>query len=92
MKLALQSDKRKNPALIEYRAMTREEVLALRYGDHPEVLLNNGRVGVAKVNGAVRTWKRNPSRIEVPVKYGMYEFATLDLEQALARFVVREQQ
>lgn len=25
-----------------------------------------------KVNGAVRTWKRDANRIEVPVKYGMY--------------------
>ena len=30
----------------------------------------------AKVNGRVRTWKRNPNRIEVPIKYGFYEYGT----------------
>jgi hypothetical protein len=30
-----------------------------------------------KVNGAVRTWKRDANRIEVPFKYGMYEYGTL---------------
>jgi hypothetical protein len=30
-----------------------------------------------KVNGAVRTWKRDPNRIEVPCKYGLYEYFTL---------------
>jgi hypothetical protein len=30
----------------------------------------------AKVNGAVRTWKRNPERVEVPLKYGMREYWT----------------
>lgn len=32
----------------------------------------------AKVNGAVRTWKRDPNRIEVPCKYGLYEYFTLE--------------
>jgi hypothetical protein len=27
-----------------------------------------------RVNGAVKRWKRNPDRIQVPLKYGMYEF------------------
>jgi hypothetical protein len=31
----------------------------------------------AKVNGQVRTWKRDPNRIEVPCKYGLYEYFTL---------------
>jgi hypothetical protein len=37
---------------------------------------NDGTARQAKVNGKVRTWKRDPNRIEVPVKYGMYEYAT----------------
>ena len=27
-----------------------------------------------KVNGKVKLWKRNPERIEIPVKYGLYNF------------------
>lgn len=88
MKLALQSDKRKTPELREYRTMTEAEIRALSYGKHPLVILNNGRVGTVKINGAIRTWKRDPERLEIPVKYGMYECATLSREEALRRFVV----
>ena len=38
------------------------------------------RVGKArrvKVNGQVRRWKRDRTRIEVPYKYGLYEYGTL---------------
>lgn len=76
MLLAAQSDKRKQPELTEYRPMTLEEAKQLTYGDHPSVILNSGRVGVVKVNGAVRRWKREPDRIEVPAKYGIYEYTT----------------
>ena len=30
-----------------------------------------------KVNGRVRTWKRDATRVEVPFKYGLYEYGTL---------------
>ena len=46
----------------------------------------DGTARQAKVNGAVRTWKRDANRIEVPVKYGMYEYGTFygtDLERIL---------
>lgn len=75
-KLAAQSDRTKQPKLTEYRPMTLEEAKNLTAGSHPSVILNSGRVGVVKVNGAVRRWKREPDRIEVPAKYGMYEYTT----------------
>jgi hypothetical protein len=37
----------------------------------------NGLARQVKVNGAVRRWKRDQTRIEVPFKYGMYEYGTL---------------
>lgn len=76
MLLVEQSDRRKQPEQREYRPMTLAEAKELSYGDHPHVILNSGRVGVVKVNGAVRRWKREPDRIEVPAKYGMYEYTT----------------
>jgi hypothetical protein len=30
-----------------------------------------------KVNGKVQTWKRDDSRVKVPIKYGLYNFAYL---------------
>lgn len=34
---------------------------------------NNAVIRV-KVNGAVLTWKRDPDRVKVPVKRGLYEY------------------
>ncbi len=36
-----------------------------------------GTARQAKVNGKVRTWKRDANRVELPIKYGMYEYATI---------------
>ena len=30
-----------------------------------------------RVNGAVRTWKRHPDKIYVPLKYGLYDYDAL---------------
>lgn len=29
-------------------------------------------------NGKTRTWKRTPERFEIPVKYGLYQYAIID--------------
>ena len=34
----------------------------------------DGTARRCRVNGKVRTWKRDKDRVEVPVKYGMYEY------------------
>ena len=41
----------------------------LSVGEHIVNTENNRRF---KVNGKPKTWKRNPKRIEIPVKYGLY--------------------
>lgn len=60
----------------EFRHMTLEEGKLLGYGDHIWVLARDGSARRVKVNGAVKRWKREPDRIEVPFKYGMYEYGT----------------
>ena len=57
------------------RPMTLDEVKALNYG-HIWFIANDGLLRQAKVNGKVRRWKRNPDRFELPLKYGLYEYAT----------------
>jgi hypothetical protein len=76
--------KKKDP--VYYRFLTRDEILNLSYS-HCHFLANDGTIRNLKVNGKVRTWKRNPNRIEVPIKYGMYEFTMFDLEESLRRLV-----
>ena len=56
--------------------MTREEALGLGYGDALyHRTKRQGRKGDepyrVKVTGSVRTWKKDPGRIEVPTKHGM---------------------
>lgn len=60
----------------EFRTMSLEEAKMLGYGDTIWFIGTDGSARRIKVNGAVRRWKRSPDRIEVPVKYGMYEYGT----------------
>lgn len=67
--------------------MTREDAVKLEKGTWIHHISRNQGKGQAlrvRVNGQVRTWKRDKARIEVPVKWGMWECATLtadDLEE-----------
>jgi len=60
----------------EFRTMALEEAKLLRGGETIWFIDTAGGARRLKVNGAVRRWKRSPDKIEVPVKYGMYEFGT----------------
>lgn len=86
--LAHQSDRRKKPRLREYRNLTEAEVRGLGRGEHVQIILTTGRVGMARVNGAVRTWKRDPNRVEIPMKYGFRDCFTLTLKEATRLMVV----
>lgn len=61
----------------EFRPMLLEEGKMLGYNDTVWVLANDGSARRVTVKGKVRRWKRDPDRIEVPYKYGMYEYGTL---------------
>jgi hypothetical protein len=58
--------------VFRYRPMTIEEAKGITYGEH-HALAHNGVIRRVRSNGAVKTWKRDNTRIEVPLKYGMYE-------------------
>lgn len=77
----------KDRPLVAVRRMTLDEIKAL--SGHAEFISNDGTLRRVKINGAVKTWKRDASRVEVPVKYGQYEYARWDAAEALRRFVVR---
>lgn len=61
-----------------FRAMTFEEASALTYGQQIWMLSVNGDARRVKVNGQPKRWKRDATRIEVSLKYGMYEYARFD--------------
>ena len=62
----------------EFRPMTFEEAKQLHYGQHVWFAAIQGDARTAKVNGEPKTWKRSPERIEVSIKYGLYEYAKFD--------------
>jgi len=61
--------------IFRYRKMLASEVRGFdfHYGEH-HVLAHNGVIRRARTNGSVKTWKRDTSRVEVPLKYGLYEY------------------
>lgn len=30
-----------------------------------------------RLNGAIKTWKRDPKRIQIPLKHGLYDYDTI---------------
>lgn len=38
---------------------------------------------------SVKTWKRDPGRLEIRLKYGMYEYSKFELREALDRVLIR---
>ena len=72
-------DRRKQPATTPVRPLMREELEGMMVGETLEVVGADGRLRNVKLNGKVRRWKRDAKRIEIPVKYGMYEYATFGI-------------
>jgi hypothetical protein len=58
-------------------AITLQEAKMLQYGDtlhHTTKKNADGTPQRWKVNGQVKTWKRSPERVKVPVKNGLWNF------------------
>jgi hypothetical protein len=82
--LVHRSDRRaKKPQTRPYRAVTVDEVRTWAMleersgwqGASPELfyLDQHGLVANIRRNGKIKTWKRDTGRVEIPVKFGMYE-------------------
>ena len=60
--------------------ITLEQAKQLNYGDmlhHINLTNSDGTPLRLRVNGKPKTWKRNPDRIKVPLKHGLYEYGEL---------------
>ena len=64
--------------------MTLDQAKSLQYGDHIWISTEwYKRRGVpvapkcVKVNGRPRVWKRQPDRVEIPYKYGLYDYGVI---------------
>jgi len=58
-------------------AITLEQAKALTYRDtlyHVQQTNADGSPQRWRVNGKVKTWKRTPSRVKVPLKHGLYSY------------------
>jgi hypothetical protein len=79
----------KNPPLIRLIPVTVDEAKA--WGEWPNdrtpslyMLDRYGKAKSVRRNGKIQTWKRDASRISIPLKYGFYEAFRLD-EHAINR-------
>jgi hypothetical protein len=77
--LADHYDRHKIKRTAQFRPMTKEEGLSLRYGASIKARDYHGSHAIdVRPSGKVRTWKRDPDRIEIPCKFGMYESGTFN--------------
>lgn len=63
----------------EFESVTLEEAKNLQHGNILHIpknpLLSKGkRCFNWRVNGKVKTWKRSPHKVQVPLKYGLYDY------------------
>jgi len=73
------------------QTITLDEAKRLHRGDRLHHVLNRNADGTAerwRVNGKVKTWKRAPGRVEVPIKYGMNGYGYIT-ENNLDQFVLQ---
>lgn len=65
---------------MEFRTPANVEEMASHCDSHSHIWFQSikGDARQAKVNGAIRRWKRDANRIEVPIKIGLYEYGTLE--------------
>jgi len=57
--------------------LTVNQAKELRHGTTLYHVTNRNADGTPqrwRVNGKVKTWKRSPDRIEIPIKHGLYAF------------------
>jgi hypothetical protein len=61
--------------------ITLEQAKALQFGDciysNQFTMADNSTPRRWRVNGQIKTWKRDPDRIQIPVKHGLYDHAYL---------------
>lgn len=75
--LAVGYDRRKNRDGFVFRPMSYDEAAALGVGDRVWFLALDGTARGVKINGMPKQWKRTPGKMEIPIKYGMYEYGKI---------------
>ena len=59
------------------KTLTLEQAKELKHGQivfHTNHKNSDGSAQRWRVNGKVKTWKRNPEKVQIPVKFGLYRY------------------
>jgi len=65
--------------------ITIDQAKELKYRD---ILVDsNGRNW--RVNGMVKTWKKDSNRIQIPIKHGLYDYGYIDQDNLYFFFLTR---
>jgi hypothetical protein len=81
-------DKRKTPRQLHFRHFTLEDINRLRYGREYWFISNQGTARKCRVSSALKTWKKDPNRLECSFKYGMYESVRWSKDEMLQRLLM----
>jgi len=65
--------KHTNKISTEGKELTLEEKKNLN-GGHVYIRANCGCFLRVKINGKAKTWKKQPEKVQIPFKYGLYEY------------------
>jgi len=88
----MRGDRHKTPTSHTYRYYHDLQELkeALQTRRHFHILDRKGDIASIRANGRLKTWKRDPNRIQQSFKYGLYEHFKLTGPEMLAQLVIPE--
>lgn len=66
---------KKNPEVNTFREMTVDEAKLLMPGDRVPFICRDGTQRDITINGLPKMWKKTPGKVEVPLKFGLYEYS-----------------
>lgn len=72
------SDRKKNPTMINVENLTWDELKSLSSGRSIHILDQFGKLATVKIT-SIKTRKRRPYDIEIHVKYGLYEYFVIQV-------------
>jgi len=87
---SLRGSRKTVPDSINLRPITLDEAKALHYGQEVWILDRNEQAARVRVGSTVKRWKRDPDRIEVTFKFGLYESFRLGTQEILRDIYLRE--
>lgn len=81
-------DRTKHPRRLSFRSITLDEIRRLHYGQTLWIHALDGKARQVRVSSNLKTWKRDPDRMECSFKFGLYEAVRWNTREMLSQLLI----